>query len=108
MSPDAGAAPNPISMFLPFIGMFAIFYFLVFRPQSQQRKQHEQMLKNIKKHDEVVTTGGVFGTVVNVRSDSFTLRVDENVRIEVEKTAIARLVKGRGEVEAVPAGEKSA
>ena len=94
--PPSQASPNAFSMLVPFVGMFAIFYFLVFRPQSQAQKTHKEMLKNLKKHDEVVTTGGIFGTIMNVKEDSLTLRVDENVRIEVEKQAIARLVKARG------------
>ena len=93
--PEAGTAAGP-SLFsgLPlFAGMFLIFYILVFRPQSQERKSRETMIKNLKKHDEVVTTGGIFGTVMNVRPESITLRVDENVRVEVEPSAISRLVK---------------
>lgn len=88
--------PNPLGMMFPVVMMFLIFYMLVFRPQAKARKAHEQMIKNLKKHDEVVTSGGMFGTVVNVKSDAVTLRVDENVRIDVEKSAIARLVRSRG------------
>ena len=92
--PDAAAAtPNPLAMLLPFVVMFLIFYLLVFRPQSQARKEHERMLQQLKKHDEVVTTGGLFGTVLNVRPESVTLRIDENVRVEVERSAITRVVK---------------
>jgi preprotein translocase subunit YajC len=79
----------------PVLVMFLIFYVLVFRPQAKARKTHEQMVKNLKKHDEVVTAGGMFGTVVNVRPGAITLRVDENVRVEVEPSAITRLVKSR-------------
>ncbi len=90
-------APNPLAMLFPFVMMFLIFYMLVFRPQAKARKTHEQMLKQLKKHDEVVTSGGVFGTVMNVKPDTVTLRVDENVRLEVEKSAIVRLVKASQE-----------
>ena len=93
MPPQAAPAPNPMAMLFPFAFMFVIFYLLVFRPQSKAKKEHEQMLKNLKKHDEVVTTGGIFGTVVNVKPESITLRVDENVRLEVERPAIVRVVK---------------
>ncbi len=99
--------PNPLAMLFPFVMMFGIFYLLVFRPQSQARKTHERMLKQLKKHDEVVTTGGLFGTVVNVKEETVTLRIDENVRVEVERTAITRLVKSRGaEAEAVSAEQR--
>ena len=97
MMPEQGAAaPNPFAMLFPFAMMFLIFYVLVFRPQSKARKTHELMLKHLKKHDQVVTSGGIFGTVVNVKPDAVTLRVDENVRLEVERSAIARLVSAKG------------
>ena len=89
----AAAAPGPLAMVVPFAMMFVIFYVLVFRPQTKARKEHEQMVKNLKKYDEVVTGGGLFGTVVNVKPESVTLRIDENVRVEVEPSAIVRLVK---------------
>ena len=89
----APATAGPLAMLLPFGMMFLIFYLLVFRPQSKARKEHDQMVKNLKKHDEVVTSGGLFGTVVNVRPDSLTLKIDENVRVEVEPSAVTRLVK---------------
>ena len=92
MPEQAAAAPSPLTMLLPFAVMFVIFYLLVFRPQSQARKDHETMLKGLKKNDEVVTTGGLIGTVVNVKPDAVTLRVDENVRVDVERSAVARLL----------------
>jgi len=82
-------------MLFPFAMMFLIFYILVFRPQSKARKEHAQMLKNLKKNDEVVTSGGLFGTIVNVKPDSITLRIDDNCRVTVEPSAIVRLVKSR-------------
>lgn len=101
-------APNLLAMLLPFLAMFAIFYVLVFRPQSKARKEHQQMLKDLKKHDEVATAGGLLGTVVNVKPETVTLRVDDNVRVEVEKSAITRLVKGRSaEAEVVTTEKRS-
>ena len=91
--PSAVAPPQPVAMLLPFAMMFGIFYLLVFRPQSKAKKEHETMVKNLKKHDEVVTSGGLFGTVLNVKPESITLRIDENVRVEVEPSAITRLAK---------------
>ena len=80
-------------MLFPFAMMFLIFYLIVFRPQSKTRKEHEAMLKNLKKHDTVVTVGGLIGTVVNVKPDVITLRIDENVRVDVERSAVAKLMK---------------
>jgi preprotein translocase subunit YajC len=99
------AAPNPAAMLLPFAMMFLIFYLIVFRPQSKERKAHQAMLKNLKKNDEVVTSGGLIGTVVNAKPDTLTLRVDDNVRVEVERAAVARLRKSAA---AAPAGEARA
>ncbi len=93
MPESAAAAPNPLAMLPMFLMVFVIFYFLVFQPQSKARKEHEQMLKNLKKFDEVITSGGMFGTVMDVRPETITLRIDENVRIKVEPSAIARIVK---------------
>lgn len=90
---ESGGSPNPLTMLFPFVMMFAIFYLIVFRPQAKARKAHEAMIKHLKKNDQVVTSGGLFGTVVNVKPDSLTLRIDDNVRVEVEPSAITRLVK---------------
>ena len=93
MPESSAGAPGIAAMLLPFGVMFLIFYLLVFRPQTTARREHEHMVKNLKKHDEVVTSGGLFGTVVNVKPESVTLRIDENVRVEVEPSAVVRLVK---------------
>lgn len=93
MPDQAAAAPSPLAMLPMFVMVFGIFYLLVFRPQSKARKEHEAMVKNLKKNDEVVTSGGLFGTVLNVKLESITLRIDDNVRVEVEPSAIARLVR---------------
>jgi preprotein translocase subunit YajC len=100
--------PSPLAMLMPFLLMFFIFYVLVFHPQNKARKAHQQMLKALKKHDEVVTSGGIFGTVMNVKPDTVTLRIDDNVRVEVERSAIARVVKSKpAESESVPMEKKA-
>jgi preprotein translocase subunit YajC len=93
MPEQAPAQQSPLAVLPMFVMMFLIFYVLVFRPQAKQRKQHEQMIKNLKKHDEVVTVGGIFGSVVNIKPDAVTLKIDENVRVDVEPSAISRLAK---------------
>ena len=93
--PDQTAAPGLLTLVPPVAMMFLIFWLLVFRPQMKVRKEHEQMVKHLKKHDEVATSGGIFGIVVNVKPESITLRIDENVRVEVEPSAITRIVKSK-------------
>ncbi len=87
--------PNPIlaSPLIPLVLMFGVMYFMLIRPQKKQQKDVSQMQSRLKKNDEVVTIGGLHGTVVNVKDEAVTLRVDDNVRVDVDKTAIARLVK---------------
>lgn len=90
------AAPNPgILNFIPFIFIFLIFYFLIIRPQQKKQKEHQAMVAGLKKNDEVVTNGGIFGTIVNVKDKTFVIRVDENAKIEIEKNSIAYLRKAR-------------
>ena len=93
MPQQTAATPGPLAMLFPFVIMFAIFYLIVFRPQAKAQKQHANMLKNLKKNDEVATSGGLIGTVVNVKPDAITLRIADNVRVEVERSAITRIVK---------------
>lgn len=106
MPDQTAAGPGPLAMLAPFAMMFLIFYILVFRPQSKTRKEHALMVKNLKKYDEIVTNGGLFGTVMIVKPDAITLRIDENVRVNIEPSAVARLVKSKGQDDAPPSGEK--
>ena len=99
-------APSPMAMFFPILLMFAIFYLMVFRPQAKERRAHQAMIKQLKKYDEVVTAGGMLGTVLNVKPETITLRVDDNVKVEVEKSSIARLLKARGIEELVTMEKK--
>ena len=88
------AQQSPLGgMFIPIILIYIIFYFILIRPQRKEQKQHKVMLANLKKNDEVITTGGIHGTIVNIKENTFMLRVDDNVRIEVNKSAIATLKK---------------
>jgi len=66
-----------------------IFYFLVIRPQHQQQKKVQQMLANLKKNDEVITTSGIHGTVAIVKDKTVVVRVDEGCRLEFDREAIA-------------------
>jgi preprotein translocase subunit YajC len=83
------AQVNPIMQFIPFIFIFGIFYFLIIRPQRQREKEHKAMLAKIAKNDEVVTAAGIHGTVVNVKDTTVVIRIDENVKMEIDKSAVA-------------------
>ncbi len=68
--------------------IMAIFYFLVIAPQRKRQKETQKMLENLKKNDEVVTSSGIHGTVVNIKDKIVVVRVDENCRIEFDRDAI--------------------
>ena len=80
--------------FLPLILLFAVFYFLLIRPQQKRAKTHKQFIENLKKGDRVVTSGGMYGTITGVTDDSVTIEVAEKVRVRVLKSAIADYAKG--------------
>ncbi len=95
---SGGAQPaqtqqNPMMGLLPIALIFIIFYFLLIRPQKKSQQEHAKMLGELKKNDEVVTSGGIYGTIVNIQDDVITLRVDDNTRIKVQKSSISRLKK---------------
>lgn len=80
---------NPVINFFPLLIIFMIFYFLLIRPQRAKEKEHQKMLADLNKNDEVVTSSGIHGTIVNVKDKTVILRVDDNVNIEVEKNCIS-------------------
>lgn len=86
---QSSQAISPIVNFFPLIIIFVIFYLLIVRPQKSKEKEHQKMLNSLDKNDEVVTSGGIHGTIVNVKEKSVILRIDDNVKIEIEKNCIA-------------------
>ena len=91
---------SPIINLFPLILIFIIFYFLLIRPQKTKEKEHQKILANLNKNDVVVSTGGIHGTVVNVKDKTVILRIDENVKIEIEKNCISFVKKAQSAVEA--------
>ncbi|MCF7873143.1 MAG: preprotein translocase subunit YajC [Candidatus Omnitrophica bacterium] len=89
---DQGAG-NVFYQLIPLIFLFAVFYFLLIRPQKKQQKQHQIMIANLKKNDQVVTSGGIHGTIVAVKDKTFALRIDEGTKIQIDKNAISYLKK---------------
>jgi preprotein translocase subunit YajC len=86
-------ATNPVMSFLPLVFIVAIFYFLVFMPMQRQKKQQAQMLAGLQAGSEVVTTGGIVGTIVSISGDTLIVRVKpDNVKLQVARSAVASLV----------------
>lgn len=90
-----------ITAFLPFIAIAVIFYFLLIRPQRREQANRDAMLSALKKNDRVVTIGGMIGTVANISADGqeVTLKVDDNTRIRMIRSAIQRVMASEGEEE---------
>ena len=81
-----------ITSIIPFIAIIAIFYLLIIRPQNKKRKETEKMLSALKKGDKIVTIGGVHGTIHSVKESTVIVRVDENVKMEFQRSAISTVV----------------
>ena len=79
------------------VAIFAIFYFLLIRPQKKEQERHQSMIAALKKGDEIVTSGGIIGTVVHAEDDRITIRTAETTRIVVERARIARVTSVKSE-----------
>jgi len=94
-----GAETSPLSMLVPMLAIFLIFWLLLIRPQQRRQREQEAMLKGIEKGDDVVTTGGLHGRVVGVTDDTLTLEIaavkGEKVRVKVSRARIESRTKGK-------------
>jgi len=87
-----GAAPsNGFTQLIPLILIMLIFYFLLIRPQQKRAKEHRSMVESLKKGDKVMTNGGIFGTVMDVKEDSLKVEIADGVRIKIQRDAVAAL-----------------
>ncbi len=89
-----GAAQgNPIINLLPLVLIFAVFYFLLILPQQRRQKQHQSLLNKLDKNDRVITSSGIYGTVINVKEHTVILLIADGVKIEIEKGHIVNKVE---------------
>ena len=95
---EAGGGNVMLNM-LPFLLMFVVMYFLLIRPQGREQKRKQQLLGSLKKNDQVVTIGGIIGTIASVSEESreVTLKVDDNTRIKVQRSSIQGLLNDKEE-----------
>ncbi len=91
---DGQAAQNPIAAFLPFILIALVFYFVFFRPQQKQAKQHQAFVTSLKKGDEVVTQSGIVGTIHAVEDRTVTIDVGGGTKLRIVKNQVAGQWKG--------------
>ncbi|SMO38521.1 preprotein translocase subunit YajC [Melghirimyces algeriensis] len=81
-----------LAQFLPIILIFAVFYFLLLRPQQKRQKQRNAMLSSLKKGDKIITIGGLHGTIMDLTEDRITLKVNDNSRLIFERSAVNAVV----------------
>jgi preprotein translocase subunit YajC len=91
--PVASSPMSMITSFAPFIVIMGLFYFLMIRPQSAERKKKEEALTAIQRGDRVLTRGGIYGTVADIKENILVLKVSENAKIEVEKSYVESVIK---------------
>ncbi len=85
--------PGTLVQFFPLILIFVVFYFLLIRPQQQKTKAHRTMLNELKRNDEVVTAGGLYGRILELGEKVVTLELVQNVRIRIERSKIEALAE---------------
>ena len=89
---QAGAAPlarpSMLSALLPFVLVFVIFYLLIIMPQRKKQKKHLELVDNLKSGDRVITTAGIFGTIMGVQKDLIELKISSNTNVKITKSAI--------------------
>ena len=92
MAPAEGG--SPLTLFVQLGLIFLIFYWLLIRPQRKERDRHQQMIAALKKGDEIVTAGGIVGTIVHVGEEQLTVRTAENTRLTIERSKVGRRIGG--------------
>ena len=90
---------NPLVSLFPIILIFVIMYMLLIRPQQKKNKEHQEMVKRLKAGDQVVTAGGIHGRITGVKDKSVTVRIADQVEIEVSRMSVAAVQKETGDNE---------
>jgi len=88
-----GQGSSSLMTFLPIILIFVIFYFLLIRPQQKQKKEHQNLLSNLKVGDNILTSGGIYGRITGIKDDKLTVEIPDKVRVKISRGHIAGVVK---------------
>ena len=86
------AAQGGLLSFLPLIVIFAVFYFMLIRPQMKRAKEHKQLVSQLAKGDEVITNGGLLGKIMDVSDAFVTIELSENVKVKIQRQAVANVM----------------
>ena len=88
-----GGTPPALMQFMPLVLIFVVFYFLLIRPQQQKAKEHRTLLANLKRNDDVITSGGLYGKIMALTDKVVTLEIAPNVRVRLDRQQVASLAK---------------
>ena len=88
---EGQGAGGGLTLFMPMILVFVIFYFLLIRPQAKQQKRHQAMLQDLKRGDEVITAAGIHGKIASVSDATVDVEIAPNVRVTLEKKQVAQI-----------------
>ncbi|MSR82671.1 MAG: preprotein translocase subunit YajC [Candidatus Latescibacteria bacterium] len=94
---EGGGGGSAILGMLPFILMFLVLYLLILRPQIKKQKTHQKMIDELKKGDQVVTSGGIHGVVANIKDDVVVLKIADNVKVDLSRSAVSSVKGNTGE-----------
>ena len=86
-----------LSVLMPFILVFVIFYLLIIMPSRKKQKKHQQMVEQLKPGDKIITSGGIYGTVMGVQKDRLELKIASNVKVDIAKSAVAAILSVKKE-----------
>lgn len=89
---NGAQAGSPMGSLLFMVVIFAVFYFMLIRPQSKRAKEHKKMTENLQKGDEVITNGGVLGKITGITDEYLTVQIAENVEVKIQRGAVATLL----------------
>lgn len=88
LPPQAAEAPNPLMSLLPFLLIIVVFYFFMIRPQMKRQKELRKYREALKKGDKIITTGGIYGRVLEVKDTQVIMEIADNVSIKIDKSAV--------------------
>ncbi|MGQ0793911.1 MAG: preprotein translocase subunit YajC [Deltaproteobacteria bacterium] len=94
-----GGGGSPLVALAPIVLIFVLFYFLILRPQQKQSKEREEMLKNLKRGDSVITSGGIYGRIINISGDAMSVEIAKGVTVRIARSGVVGIAKIEDEKE---------
>ncbi|HWC06869.1 MAG TPA: preprotein translocase subunit YajC [Gemmatimonadota bacterium] len=98
--PEGGGVAGIFASLLPVVAMIAILWFLLFRPQQKEQQRHREMIRALRKGDEVVTAGGLYGRIMALSEERISLKIADGVKVDVERAKVLRVLEKGADEEA--------